>query len=176
MFISSSNLLSRRFKNTKTYQTMSRYSVWKCDSINSYMRGIDTVYNCLSNSPIIQKQILCLMPVGCTSMPSKWEEIKDCKFYAINGQHTTVATRRMLKDPLCNRKEGVWHWNTLIVWSANNLDLKSISNHYNLVNKINPFKATWRNNLSHARETWVSMGRPRQVWNNSKGPLVELVK
>jgi hypothetical protein len=22
---------------------------------------------------------------GCTSMPSKWEDIKDSKFYAING-------------------------------------------------------------------------------------------
>jgi hypothetical protein len=48
-------------------------------------RGIDTVYNRLSASPVIQKQTLCLMPAGCTSMPSKWEDIQDHEFYAING-------------------------------------------------------------------------------------------
>jgi hypothetical protein len=75
-------------------------------------------------------------------MPSKWEDIKDCKFYAINGQHIAAVARRMLEDPLCNRKEEVRHWDALIVWSTDNLDLKGISNYYNLVNKINPFKAT----------------------------------
>jgi hypothetical protein len=82
----------------------------------------------------------------------------------------------MLEDPLCNRKDEVRHWDALIVWSADPLDLKGISNYYNLVNKINPFKATWGNNLIHDRETWVAMGKPKQVRNNSKGPLEESVK
>lgn len=80
-------------------------------------------------------------------MPSKWEDIK---FYAINGHYTTTVARRMLEDPVYNRKEDVRHWDALIVWSADFLDLKGISNYYNLVNKINPFKATWGNNLIHA--------------------------
>ena len=139
-------------------------------------RGIDTVYNRLSASPVIQKQTLCLMPVGCTSMPSRWEDIKDCEFYAINGQHTAAAARRMLEDPLCNRKNEVRQWDALIVWSTDALDLQGISNYYNLVNKINPFKATWGNNLIHARQTWIAMGKPKQVRNNSKGPLEQSVK
>ena len=104
--------------------------------------GIDTIYNHLSVSPIIQKQTLCLMLVGCTSMPSKWEDIQDHEFYAINGQHIAAAARRMLDDSLCNRKDEVRLWDALIVWSADPLDLKGISNYYNLMNKINPFKAT----------------------------------
>ena len=34
-------------------------------------RKIETVYNRLSTSPVIQKQTLCLMLVECTSMLSK---------------------------------------------------------------------------------------------------------
>jgi hypothetical protein len=109
-------------------------------------------------------------------MPSKWEDIKDHEFYAINGQHTVAVARHMLEDPLYNRKDEVRHWDALNVWSANSLDLKGIYNYYNLVNKINPFKATWGNNLMHARETLVSMEKPKQVRNNSKSPLEESVK
>jgi hypothetical protein len=72
-------------------------------------RGIDAVYNRLSASPVIQKQTLYLMPVECTSMPSKWEDIQDHDFYAINGQHTAAVARRMLEDPLYNRKDEVRH-------------------------------------------------------------------
>jgi hypothetical protein len=61
----------------------------------------------------------------------------------------------MLKDPLCNRKDEVRHWDAL--------DLKDISNYYNLVKKINPSKATWGNNLIHTRETWVSIGKLKLV-------------
>jgi hypothetical protein len=100
------------------------------------------------------------MPVGLKALPKSWDEIKDRQFYAINGQHTAVAARRMIEDPLCTWKDEVRYWDALIVWSADNADLKAISNYYNLINKINPFKATWGNNLIHTRQTWVSMGRP----------------
>jgi hypothetical protein len=69
----------------------------------------------------------------------------------------------MLKDPLCNRKDEVRHWDAVIVWSVDSLDLKDISNYYNLVKKINPSKATWGNNLIHTRETWVSIGKLKLV-------------
>jgi hypothetical protein len=62
------------------------------------------------------------------------------------------------------------------VWSADNQNLKAISNYYNLINKISLSKATWGNNVINARKTWVSMGRPKQVRDNSKGPLLDLVK
>jgi hypothetical protein len=116
------------------------------------------------------------MLVDLKAMPKSWDEIKDCQFYAINGQHTAAATRRMIEDPLYTRKDEVRYWDALIVWSADNTDLKAISNYYNLINKINPFKCTWGNNLIHACQTWVSMGRPKQVRKNSKGPLSESVK
>jgi hypothetical protein len=82
------------------------------------------------------------MPVGLKAMPKSWDEIKDRQFYAINGQHTTAATRRMIKDLVCTRKDEVRYWDALIVWSADNVDLKAIFNYYNLISKINPFKAT----------------------------------
>ena len=77
--------------------------------------------------------------------------------------HTTAAAWCMLEDPLCNRKDEVRHWDALIVWSVDPLDLKGIFNYYNLVKKNNPFKATWGNNLIHARETWVEMEKPKQA-------------
>jgi hypothetical protein len=139
-------------------------------------RGIDNVYNRLSTSPVIQKQMLCLMLVGLKAMPKSWDKIKDCQFYVINGQHIAAVARRMIEDPLCTWKDEVRYWDALIVWSADNMDLKAISNYYNLISKINPFKATWGNNLIYTRQIWVSMGRPKQVRNNSKGPLSETVK
>jgi hypothetical protein len=90
--------------------------------------------------------------------------------------NTAEAARKMIEDPLCTRKDEVRYWDAFIVWSTNNQDLKAISNYYNLINKINPFKAIWRNNIIHIRETWVSMERSKQVHNNSKGPLSDLVK
>jgi hypothetical protein len=70
-------------------------------------RGTDNVYNRLSTSPVIQKKTLCFMPKDVYSMPKSWDEIKDCEFYAINGQYTAAATRRMIEDPLCTRKDEV---------------------------------------------------------------------
>jgi hypothetical protein len=51
------------------------------------------------------------------------------------------VVRLMIEDPLCNRKEEMWHWDAFIVWFADFLDLKGISNYHNLENKINIFKA-----------------------------------
>ena len=51
-------------------------------------------------------------------------------------------------------------------------DLKAISNYYNLINKINPFK----NNVIHVYETWILVEGPKQVRNNLKGPLSTSVK
>jgi hypothetical protein len=116
------------------------------------------------------------MPKDVDSMLKSWDEIKDCEFYAINGQYIAVAARRMIEDLLCIRNDEVQYWDAFIVWSKDSQDLKAISNYYNLINKVNPLKATWENNVIHVLETWVSMGRPKQVRNNSKGLLSESVK
>ena len=39
------------------------------------------------------RQTLCVMPTNRTEKPSSWEEIKDGKFYIINGQHSVAASR-----------------------------------------------------------------------------------
>ena len=39
------------------------------------------------------RQMLCVMPRNRTEKPSSWEEIKDGKFYIINGQHNVAASR-----------------------------------------------------------------------------------
>jgi hypothetical protein len=44
------------------------------------------------------------MPKECTIMPCTLEDIKDCKFNAINGQHSALAVRHIIEDPWNNRK------------------------------------------------------------------------
>ena len=43
------------------------------------------------------------------------------------------------------------------------------------MNKINPFKATWKNNFIYACKTWVAMEKPFKVCKNSKRPFKDSI-
>ena len=53
------------------------------------------------------RQTLCVMPTNRTKKPTSWEEIKDGKFYIINGQHSVTMSR--LITQACNApSQPVW--------------------------------------------------------------------
>ena len=63
------------------------------------------------------KQILCVMP-ATNEKPMDWEQIKDGKFYIINGQHSVVASQKMqVTDLLEKIVKPFLNWNCFIVWS-----------------------------------------------------------
>jgi len=64
------------------------------------------------------KQTLCVMSKNLTKKPSKesWEEIKNGKFYLINGQHNVTASNMMVKMNLDNLiLKHLREWNCYVV-------------------------------------------------------------
>ena len=83
------------------------------------------------------KQILCVMPEGRTSKPQLWEEIKDGRFYIINGQHNVAANLSICDDASVvddDLKNDFRLWSCFIVWSKDAEILRSISAYYNRIN------------------------------------------
>lgn len=175
----------RRFKNFRDdfgkyyplgYDTFVEVDVTKVDvaPCNYIVRvlegdGVTTVYNTLLTQVIPNKQVLCLFPQGLKQIPKTWDEIKNLRFYAINGQHTVRAAQLILKNPDVDdaRKEMVRNWKAQIVWDLEAWKIQAISDYYNQSNQINPFKPTWASNLVHVRRIWVEMGRPERVRYNA---------
>lgn len=131
--------------------------------------GVTAVYNTLLTQVIPNKQVLCLYPQGLTKIPTSWEEIKNLRFYAINGQHTVKAAQNILKSPDIDgaRKDMLRTWKAQIVWDLEAWKIQAISDYYNQSNQINPFKPTWASNLVHVRRIWVEMGKPERVRGNA---------
>ena len=109
------------------------------------------------------RQTLCIMPIGLTSKPQSWEEIKDGSFYVINGQHSVAASLK-----ICDSTTGVDDdikndfrvWSCFVVWSEDSEILRSISAYYNRINHFEQVQASWATNILGARKVWDSMGCP----------------
>ena len=97
------------------------------------------------------KQILCVMP-NTKEKPTDWDEIKDGKFFIINGQHNIAASQKM-KDTGLPEKivQPFLNWNCFIVWSKDKNWLRQILGYYNRCNHLGVFKPTWATNVLGAR-------------------------
>ena len=76
------------------------------------------------------KQTLCVMPEGTSSKPQQWEEIKDGRFFIINGQHSVAASLSICDDASVvddDVKNDFRVWSCFIVWSEDAEILRSIS-------------------------------------------------
>ena len=63
------------------------------------------------------KQTLCVMP-ATNEKPTNWEQIKDGKFYIINGQYSIAASQKMHAIDLLEKiVKPFLNWNYFIVWS-----------------------------------------------------------
>ena len=89
------------------------------------------------------------------------EEMADCEFYIINGQHSVAASKSMIAG---NVPEVIWKdfrtWNCFIVWTEDVDKLRKISAFYNRVNHLIPFKPTWATNILAACAVWEKYGKP----------------
>ena len=115
-------------------------------------RGMEDLKTYLMNMPDrTQKHTLCVMP-KLDYKPKDLEEMADCEFYIINGQHSVAASKSMIVGnvPEAIRKD--FHtWNCFIVWTEDVDKLRKISAFYNRVNHLTPFKPTWATNILAAR-------------------------
>jgi len=127
--------------------------------------AVESMMNWLVNMPDKStKQTLCVMPVGLTKRPTKWEDVEHGLFYIINGQHSVAASRMMMEDNSeideTTQKE-FEKWNCFIVWSNDAEKLRSISAYYNRVNHFQAIQPSWATNILGARTVWVNMGSPK---------------
>jgi len=68
------------------------------------------------------------MPIGLEEMPTKREDIKNCQFYMINGQHSIKASKRMrIEEKASKILKKFQKWKYLIIWSKDHSILCKIS-------------------------------------------------
>ena len=124
-------------------------------------RGMEDLKTYLMNMPDrMQKQTLRVLP-KLDYKPKDLEEMADCEFYIINGQHSVAASKLMIAS---NVPEAIWKdfrtWNCFIVWMEDVDKLRKISAFYNRVNHLIPFKPTWATNILAARTVWEKYRKP----------------
>jgi len=113
------------------------------------------------------KQTLCVMPVlpvEDKKVLESWDQVKDGKFYIINGQHSVAASKLMMEEGSGISDDARQHfktWNYFIVWSLSAEKLRSISAYYNCVNHFTAIQSSWVMNILGARSVWISQGRPK---------------
>lgn len=125
-------------------------------------RGKESVLNyLLQMGDRSNKQTLCVMP-DLPEKPSSEEELTDCEFWIINGQHSIAASKLMIGRSTVPEaiKKDFRTWNAFVVWSKDEDKLRKISAFYNRVNHFAPFKPTWATNILAARTVWESYGSP----------------
>ena len=106
------------------------------------------------------KQTLCVMP-QCDRKPTSWDEVKERRFWIINGQHSVVASQVNLDDGHTRgRYSSFWKWSCFIVYLKSKEKLRKISVYYNRVNHFSVFKPSWFMNILSARFIWTELGRP----------------
>ena len=107
-----------------------------------------------------QKQTLCVMP-KLDYKSKDLEDMEECKFYIINGQHNVTVSKLMIAGnvPEAIRKDFCTR-NCFIIWMEDVAKLSKISAFYNRVNQLTPFKPTWATNIPAARAVWKKYGNP----------------
>ena len=124
-------------------------------------RGMENLKTYLMNMPDrTQKQTLCVMPKVDYKLKDL-EEMADCEFYIINGQHSVAASKSMIAGNVSEAIQKDFRtWNCFIVQTEDVDKLRKISAFYNRVNHLIPFKPTWATNILAARTVWEKYGKP----------------
>ena len=109
------------------------------------------------------KQTLCVMP-DTEENPTDWEQIKDEKFFIINGQHNVAASQK-IKDTDLPEKivQPFLNWNCFIIWSKDKNWWRQILGYCNRCNHLGVFKSTWATNVLGARFIYTKLGRPKPL-------------
>ena len=108
-----------------------------------------------------KKMTLCTMPKDLTKKPLSFNEIKEGKFWMINGQHSVEASKRMKNVAGAEKKYEMFkEWECFIVWNKDAQIIRQISAYYNRVNHFQSYMPTWMTNILSARTIWISLGRP----------------
>ena len=93
--------------------------------------------------------------------PTTWDEIKEGRFWIINGQHSVAANQSIQGMDVPNSVKTTFQtWNSFIVWSKSKEKLRKISAYYNRVNHFSVFKPSWSTNILLARFIWTELGHP----------------
>lgn len=110
---------------------------------------------------INMRQTICIMPKNLKEMPTSWEQIKNGKFYIINGQHSVLALMELQRTKLDpGRKKALRTWKAYVIWTMDpNLSVM-ISEFFNLVNHLIAFQPTWGQNIMASRNVWKDYGCP----------------
>ena len=108
-----------------------------------------------------KKMTLCAMPKDLTKRPLTFNDIKQGKFWMINGQHSVEASKRMKNVVGVEKKYEMFkEWECFIVWNKDAQIICQISAYYNRVNHFHSYMPTWATNILSARTVWISLGRP----------------
>jgi hypothetical protein len=108
-----------------------------------------------------KKNTLCAMPQNLLSKPLHFSEVKDGKFWMVNGQHSVEASHRMQKLPGTEKRAAKFkEWDCYIVWNLDAKIIRKISAYYNRVNHLSNYMPTWATNIISARSVWINCNRP----------------
>ena len=81
-----------------------------------------------------------------------WEEIKNGKFFIINGQHSVGASLKIQATDLLEKiVKPFLKWNCFIIWSKDKNWPRQILGYYNWCNHFSMFKLTWATNVISVR-------------------------
>lgn len=151
-----------------------RWIIWTIEP-----SGVKKAMNYLTSVPNIRsRQTISIMPQGLKEKPKSWEEIKNGKFWIINGQHSVKASKNLQKTDLDqDRKVAIQTWNAWIVWTLDSNLTVLISEFYNLANHLTAFKPSWGQKILAGRNVWRDFGKPTspedehyKVSKNQLGP------
>ena len=123
--------------------------------------GVEATKHYLAHmADISKKQTICVMP-QCDKKPTTWDEIKNGRFWIINGQHSVAAAIEMQSSGHSEEiVKAVQNWDAFVVWSEDPEHLRRISRYYNRCNHFSMFQPTWGTNVVGARYLWTSLGCP----------------
>ena len=97
-----------------------------------------------------------------SSCPTSWEEVKDGKFYIINGQRTWAAVNRLLDSPAATDvlKDDYMHWQCNFVWTTEKVALSELARRINNTNQFRWDSPEYLLHIQYARDLWVQYGMP----------------
>ena len=107
------------------------------------------------------KQTLCVMPVGLKEKPKTWNDMENCDFHIINGQHSVEVSKFIVNEKNRIAEDICMHfqkWNCFVVWSDSPQKLRNISAYYNRMNYFVGVQPSWATNILGAWTVWKEMG------------------
>ena len=95
-------------------------------------------------------------------VPTSWEDIKDAKFYIINGQHTWAAVKRMFESTETEQvlKDDYEFWECNFVWTKDKLALSELARRINNTNQFKWESPEYLAHIQYARDLWTQYGMP----------------